>query len=68
MEQTNTTSTMQLVSELLREVMGNACRTSPPPDRSRQQLARIARRLRERRNGPRREPGAARPAGGKEAA
>jgi hypothetical protein len=60
MEQKNAKCAMQLVSELLREVMANACREAPRPDRSRQQLARIARRLREHRRGPR-------PARGKEA-
>jgi hypothetical protein len=57
MEQKNAKCATQLVSELLREVMANACREAPRPDRSRQQLARIARRLRERRRGgePRRQ-------------
>ena len=67
MEQKYTKRAGQLVSELLREVMANACREAPRPDRSRQQLARIARRLRERRVGrPPRDPDAARPARGKE--
>ena len=56
MAEEDTTVTTQLVGELLQQVLRDATPQPPQKDRSRQQLARIARRLRERRRdgGPRR--------------
>jgi hypothetical protein len=50
MAEENTTITTQLIGELLEQALRDARPQPPPRDRSRQQLARIARRLRERRS------------------